>query len=167
MNQAIKLINDIFPYVIIVLMLVASYFEYAKKNDPQVADKLKHIGTFAEWAVSLQDTIDKPNTEKLHDATQAVLQQADQSGIKITEDMARGAVENAVAGRKQASDKLSIDVDKLAKTAGDKVKEAVAKNQTIRSENLVSGEIQGVSLPKPAEPVSDDNAKLDDLEPKE
>lgn len=167
MNQTIKLINDIFPYVIIVLMLVASYFEYAKKNDPQVADKLKHIGTFAEWAVSLQDTADKDNAEKLHDATQAVLQQADKSGIKITDEMARGAVEQAVAGRKKPADKLSIDGGKVAKTTADAVKDMMAKHQTIRSENLVSGEIKGVSLPKPAEPVSDDNAQLDDLEPKE
>lgn len=167
MSQAIKLINNIFPYVIIVLMLIASYFEYAKKNDPQVADKLKHIGTFAEWAVSLQDTTDKGNAEKLHDATQAVLQQADKSGIKITDDMARGAVEHAVAGRKKPSDKLSIDGHKLAQAAADKAKEAMAKSQAIRSENLVSGEAHGVTVPKPAEPVSDANAQLDDLEPKE
>lgn len=167
MNQTIKLINDIFPYAIIVLMLVASYFEYAKKNDPQVADKLKHIGTFAEWAVSLQDTMDKPNPEKLHDATQAVLQQANQVGIKLTEEMARGAVEHTVAVRKNASDKLSIDGDKFAKAATDRTKEAMTKNQAIRPEDLASGEIKGVSLPKPAEPVSDDNAQLDDLEPKE
>ncbi len=154
-------------WLLFLLALVASYFEYAKKNDPEVAEKMKHVGTFAEWAVSLQDTMDKDNAGKLHDATQAVLQQADQSGIKLTEEMARGAVEHAVAGRKNASDKLSIDGDKFAKAATDRVKEAMAKNQAIRPENLVSGEIQGVSLPNPAEPVSDDNANLDDLEPKE
>lgn len=146
MNQAIKLINDIFPYIIIVLMLIASYFEYAKKNDPTIAGKMKHVGTFAEWAVSLQDTMDKDNSEKLHDATQAVLQQANQSGIKVTEDMARGAVEHAVAGRQKSSDRL--DAGKIE-----------------------TGTVSAIDAKTPseklAEPVSDDNAQLDDLKPKE
>lgn len=160
MNQAIKLINDIFPYVIIVLMLIASYFEYAKKNDPQVADKLKHIGTFAEWAVSLQDTLDKGNAEKLHDATKAVLQQADKSGIKITDDMARGAVEQAVAGRKQASGIMDAGKIEAGTVAGISTKKPV-------SEIYDDGTMVLRQPEKQAEPVSDDNAQLDDLEPKE
>lgn len=160
-------------WLLFLLTLVASYFEYAKKNDPEVAEKMKHVGTFAEWAVSLQDTMDKPNPDKLASATNEVLKQADKLGIKLTEEMARGAVEHAVAGRKNANDKLSIDGEKFAKAASDRVKEAMTKNQAIRSEDLVSGEIQGVSVPKaeptevPAKSVDDGvNDLLDDLEVK-
>lgn len=100
MNQVIKLINDIFPYIIIVLMLVASYFEYAKTNDPQVADKLKHIGTFAEWAVAYQDRQSgKPNEQKFDDAVQSVMHQAEKSKIPVTEQTVKDAVEAKVNER--------------------------------------------------------------------
>lgn len=91
-------------WTLFVLMLIANYFEFAKKNDPEIADKMKHVGLFAEWAVSLQDTLDKSNPEKLASATQDVLNQAQKSGIELTTNMAKGAVEKAVADRKPADE---------------------------------------------------------------
>lgn len=131
-----SLIN-ILGWVLFFLALVANFYEYSKKNDPVVADKMKHVGTFAEWAVSLEDTLDKTNHDKLQDATEAVLKQADQSGIKLTNDMARGAVEQAVADRK-----------KLVK-------------QPVKAENMTSGEVPAVTIKKPSTGPTD---LLDDLE---
>lgn len=100
MNQAVRLINDIFPYIVIVLILVADYFEYAKKNDPAVADKLKHIGTFAEWAVAYQDRQSgKTNQQKFDDAVASVLRQAAKSKIPVTEQTVKDAVEAKVRDR--------------------------------------------------------------------
>lgn len=102
MNNTINVIIEAAGWLLFVLTLVASYFEYAKKHDPQVADKMKHVGTFAEWAVSLQDTLDKPNPDKLASATNDLLKQAEKTGIKLTPEMAQGAVEKVVADRKKA-----------------------------------------------------------------
>lgn len=120
MNNMTNTIIGAVGWVLFILTLVASYYEYAKKSDPEVADKMKHVGTFAEWAVSLQDTLDKSNSEKLASATQDVLTQAEKSGIKLTDDMAKGAVEKAVADRKptnvDAKDALE-QIDGLKKAA--------------------------------------------------
>jgi LL-H family phage holin len=104
MNNTVNAIVGVAGWVLFILTLVASYYEYAKKSDPEVADKMKHVGTFAEWAVSLQDTLDKSNPEKLASATQDVLNQAQKSGIELTTNMAKGAVEKAVADRKPADE---------------------------------------------------------------
>lgn len=88
-------------WTLFVLMLIANYFEFAKKNDPEIADKMKHVGLFAEWAVSLQDTLDKSNQDKQTSAVNEVMEQAKQSKINITPAMAKGAVEKAVANRKK------------------------------------------------------------------
>lgn len=140
MNQIIKLINDIFPYVIIVLMLVASYFEYAKKNDPAVADKLKHIGTFAEWAVAYQDRQSgKSGQQKFDDAVDSVLRQAEKSKIPVTEQTVKDAVEAKVRDRATTSEPVQKPAEEPS-----------------------------APVNKPAaEPVEDDNAVLDDLVPKE
>lgn len=105
MNNTLNTIAGAAGWLLFLLTLVASYFEYAKKNDPEVADKMKHVGTFAEWAVSLQDTVDASNADKLKNATSNLLKQAEKSGIKLTPEMAQGAVEKAVTDRKKSADK--------------------------------------------------------------
>lgn len=140
MNQVIRLINDIFPYIVIILLLVADYFEYAKKNDPAVADKLKHIGTFAEWAVAYQDRQSgKSNQQKFDDAVASVLRQAEKSKIPVTEQTVKDAVEAKVRDRATTPEPVQKPAEELS-----------------------------APVNKPAaEPVEDDNAVLDDLTPKE
>lgn len=143
MNQVIRLINDMFPYIVIILLLVADYFEYAKKNDPQVADKLKHIGTFAEWAVAYQDRQSgKSNQQKFDDAVASVLQQAEKSKIPVTEQTVKDAVEAKVRDRVTTSEPVQKPAEELP----------APENKTVE---------------QVAAPVEDDNAVLDDLKPKE
>lgn len=140
MNQVIRLINGIFPYIVIILLLVADYFEYAKKNDPAVADKLKHIGTFAEWAVAYQDRQSgKTNQQKFDDAVASVLRQAEKSKIPVTEQTVKDAVEAKVRGRATTPEPVQKPAEELPAP---------------------------VNQPAAA-PVEDDNAVLDDLTPKE
>lgn len=148
-----SLIN-ILGWVLFFLALVANFYEYSKKNDPVVADKMKHVGTFAEWAVSLQDTLDKTNHDKLQDATEAVLKQADQSGIQLTNDMARGAVEQAVAARKKPTKKPVSEVYEDG---------SIVLRQPAKVENMTSGEVPAVTIEKPSSGPTD---LLDSLEVK-
>lgn len=144
MDLGIKIpINDIFPYIVIVLLLVADYFDYAKKNDPAVADKLKHIGTFAEWAVAYQDRQSgKTNQQKFDDAVASVLRQAEKSKIPVTEQTVKDAVEAKVRDRATAP----VPVQKPA-------------------EEPLQSQIR--TADQTATPVNDINAVLDDLTPKE
>lgn len=144
MNSTINSVVTVLGWVLFLLTLVASYFEYAKKHDPEVADKIKHVGTFAEWAVSLQDTLDKSNAEKLQSATSEMLKQAEKSGIKLTDDMAKGAVEKAVSERKPASKATTPAVD--GKAVAEKIAELTQKH----SQTLTD--------------ASDFESKLDDLQ---
>lgn len=143
MNQVIRLINDIFPYIVIILLLVSDYFEYAKKHDPQAADKLKHIGTFAEWAVAYQDRQSgKSNQQKFDDAVASVLRQAAKSKIPVTEQTVKDAVEAKVRDRATTSEPVQKPAEELPAPENKSVKQTAA-------------------------PVEDDNALLDDLVPKE
>lgn len=85
------------PWVSLVIMYIAgkvsSYYAYAKKADPTMAEKIKHIGELATWAVAYQSKFtDKTGSNKFHDAVDAVMVQTP-SGID--KDTVKGAVEHA------------------------------------------------------------------------
>lgn len=103
MNNTIKLINDILPWVVVVVLFiaqkVASYYYYAKQNDPEVAKKLQHVGELAKWAVADQSRFDdKQGSDKFVDAVKAVQEQI--GGKGITEQTIKGAVQNAYKQQK-------------------------------------------------------------------
>ena len=125
MNNTLNTIAGAAGWLLFLLTLVASYFEYVKKNDPEVADKMKHVGTFAEWAVSLQDTVDASNADKLKNATSNLLKQVEKSGIKLTPEMAQGAVEKAVADRKKSADKPVVPAEPVAPVQSAAIDDAV------------------------------------------
>lgn len=92
-----KYLNDWLPWVSLVVIFVsskvASYYKYAKQNDPTMADKIKHIGELATWAVSYQSKFtDKSGANKFHDAVDAVMVQ---TPTGIDKDTVKGAVEHA------------------------------------------------------------------------
>nr|DAQ86117.1 MAG TPA: holin [Caudoviricetes sp.] len=93
------LINNL-PAIILVLGFVAGYYNYLKDHDPNLASKIKVIGDLANYAVSLQATKAYSNSKKQEEATKAVMEQAKAIGIKVTEDTAKGAVEQAVSEAK-------------------------------------------------------------------
>ena len=75
------------------LSAISSYYHYAQKADPTMAEKIKHIGELATWAVSYQSKFDdKAGIDKFHDAVNAVMVQTP-SGID--RDTVKGAVEHA------------------------------------------------------------------------
>lgn len=99
----LKLINDYLPTVLVVLLLISSYYNFLKANDPKLADKVKAVGEFANWAVALQNTYkDKANELKQQQAVSDVLEQSKKAGLKVTPAAALGAVEKAVKEQKQA-----------------------------------------------------------------
>lgn len=92
-----KYLNDWLPWISLVVMFVASkiasYYTYAKQNDPTIAEKIKHIGELATWAVSYQSKFtDKAGTDKFQDAVQSVLMQ---TPYRVDKDTVKGAVEHA------------------------------------------------------------------------
>lgn len=99
----LKLINDYLPTILVVLLLISSYYNFLKTNDPKLADKVKAVGEFANWAVALQNTYkDKANELKQQQAVNDVLEQSKKAGLKVTQAAALGAVEKAVKEQKQA-----------------------------------------------------------------
>ncbi|WP_297816870.1 hypothetical protein [uncultured Lactobacillus sp.] len=80
-----KTISEWLPWAAMVVMYVAgkiaSYYEYSKKNDPEIAGKLKHIGELAKWAVANQERYDKPGTSKFEDAVKSVESQVKDQGV--------------------------------------------------------------------------------------
>lgn len=139
----LKTINDWLPWVTVAIMYiagkVASYYEFAKKNDPTAAEKIKHIGTLAEWAVADQSRFtDKSGSVKFNDA----VKQLTDHGIDKT--TAQGAVQDAY---------LNADLPKPEPVEIPKVTEPVVSQ---KQDELV--------VPTNAEPVNDDNAVIDDLE---
>ena len=92
-----KYLNDWLPWVSLVVMYIAgkisSYYDYAKQNDPTMAEKIKHIGELATWAVAYQSKFtDKSGANKFHDAVDAVMVQTPEG---IDKDTVKGAVEHA------------------------------------------------------------------------
>lgn len=92
-----KYITDWLPWLSVVVIFIAgriaSYYQYVKKADPDMAEKMKHIGELATWAVSYQSKFtDKSGTDKFHDAVTAV---ADQIPDDISRETVKGAVEHA------------------------------------------------------------------------
>lgn len=99
----LKLINDYLPTILVVLLLISSYYNFLKTNDPKLADKVKAVGEFANWAVALQNTYKDniSNELKQQQAVNDVLEQSKKAGLKITRATALGAVEKAVKEQKQ------------------------------------------------------------------
>lgn len=105
------LINNL-PAIILVVGFIAGYYNYLKDHDPALAQKIKVIGELANYAVSLQATKDYSNKEKQAEATKAVMEQAKAVGIKVTEATAKGAVEQAVAKKKEETPKATTTENK-------------------------------------------------------
>lgn len=138
MNQTIKLISTLFPYVVLILMLIADYYEYSKIHDPKTADKLKHLGEFAEWAVAYQAKQDKTGQQKFDAAVRAVMDQAKKSQIPVTEQTVKNVVEAKVVESQP--------------------------EKPLKAEDIAAGTVTGMhSADTTPEPVQDDNAALDDL----
>ena len=75
------------------LSAISSYYHYAQKADPTMAEKIKHIGELATWAVSYQSKFtDKSGTDKFQDAVNSVMEQMPND---VTRDTIKGAVEHA------------------------------------------------------------------------
>ena len=75
------------------LSAISSYYHYAQKADPTMAEKIKHIGELATWAVSYQSKFtDKSGTDKFQDAVRSVLMQ---TPYRVDKDTVKGAVEHA------------------------------------------------------------------------
>lgn len=90
-------INEWLPWVGVIVFAIASaissYYMYAKKNDPSAAEKIKHVGELANWAVAYQKKFtDKSGTDKFQDAVTSVLMQ---TPYRINKDTVKGAVEHA------------------------------------------------------------------------
>lgn len=138
MSQTIKLISTLFPYVVLILMLMADYYEYSKMHDPKAADKLKHLGEFAEWAVAYQAKQDKTGQQKFDAAVKAVMDQAKKSQIPVTEQTVKNVVEAKVSETRPAD--------------------------LTKAESIKTGAVTGLEVLNPEpKPVQDDNAALDDL----
>ncbi|WP_276804581.1 hypothetical protein [Lactobacillus hominis] len=93
----IKTINEWLPWVAMIVMYVAGkladYYEYSKKNDPEMATKLKHVGELAKWAVADQSRYNKPGVNKFDDAVKSVENQV--KGQDIDQSTIKGAVQDA------------------------------------------------------------------------
>lgn len=92
-----KYITDWLPWLSVVVIFiagrVASYYQYAKKADPDIAQKIKHVGELATWAVAYQSKFtDKSGTDKFQDAVNSVMEQMPND---VTKDTIKGAVEHA------------------------------------------------------------------------
>lgn len=133
--------------VLYILQAVSSFYNYAKKNDPELADKLKHVGTLADWAVANQGRFtDKAGNVKFEDAVKDLTKQG------IAKETAEGAVQYAYDNSK--------------------VNTPAKEENTTEIENIQS-DVKPIVTPKveaPIEtgvqPVEDDNAILDNLEVK-
>lgn len=98
MMKTLNLLNEILPWIALVVLFiaekVASYYEYTKKNDPEMAKKLQHVGELAKWAVADQSRFgDKAGVDKFSDAVKAVQKQIGDKAI--TEQTIKGAVQDA------------------------------------------------------------------------
>ncbi|CCI81750.1 hypothetical protein [Lactobacillus hominis] len=136
----LKTISDWLPWVAMVVMYVAgkiaSYYEYSKKNDPEVANKFKHVGELAKWAVADQSRYsDKAGSVKFDDAVKSLTNQG------VDKSMAQGAVQDAY---------LNSDLPKS------EPKPAPAP--------IIIPKVTDPVEVVPIKPVEDNNAVLDDLE---
>lgn len=91
-----KTISEWLPWVAMVVMYiagkVASFYDYSQKNDPEVANKLKHVGELAKWAVADQSRYsDKTGSVKFEDAVKSVEKQVKD----VAPETIKGAVQNA------------------------------------------------------------------------
>lgn len=102
-----KYINDWLPWLSMVAIFIAngiaSYYHYAQKADPTMAEKIKHIGVLADWAVAYQTKFtDKAGANKFKDAVNDVMRQAPEGTDKNT---AEGAVQYAYMKNEQGGNK--------------------------------------------------------------
>ncbi|QNQ80770.1 hypothetical protein [Lactobacillus sp. PV034] len=102
-----QMINDWLPWVGVIVFAIAgaisSYYHYAKKADPTMAEKIKHVGVLADWAVANQSRFtDKAGINKFKDAVADVMMKAPEGTDKNT---AEGAVQYAYMKNKQGGNK--------------------------------------------------------------
>lgn len=140
-----KNINTWLPWASVILLyvlqMISSFYHFAKTNDPELADKLKHVGTLADWAVANQGRFnDKSGHAKFEDAVKDLTKQG------VSEEVAKGAVQYA------------YDNTTPQPVVTPKVEPIV------EAKPLPAEEIQPVQSVDEAQPVEDNNAVLDDLE---
>ncbi len=147
----LKTINDWLPWVAIVVLFIAqkvsSYYQYAKTNDPEAANAIKHVGELATWAVANQARKDKTGTIKFDDAVDDVKKQLQDTGI--TTATIEGAVQNAY-NNSDLSTPTPAPVE-------------VKKPEPAP---IVVPKVTDPVEVAPIKPVEDNNAVLDDLEVK-
>lgn len=100
----IKNVTEWLPWVSIVILFItqkiASYYDFAQKNDPDIATKMKHIGLIAKWAVADQSRYaDKAGAAKFEDAVDKVVKE---TGVSTT--LAKGAVQASYIDLKDKKD---------------------------------------------------------------
>lgn len=141
-----KYVNDWLPWVSLIVMyvakLVASYYQYAKKADPDMAQKIKHVGELANWAVSYQSKFqNKSGNQKFDDAVTYVENRTDGS---VGRNTIKGAVQYAY---------LNSDLSTT---------EPKQDNQSpvVPEPQQVEPAIQSGSELPPAEPIQEDSHDL-------
>ncbi len=145
-----KYINDWLPWVSLVVLFIAqkiaSYYDFAQKNDPDVAAKIKHIGVIAKWAVADQSRYsDKVGEQKFDDAVAKVVKETG-----VSEAIAKGAVQSNYIDLKEKEDN---QVPEIQPAVLPKVEAPIQVAQPANSNQ------EGL------EPVKDPSATLDDLDP--
>ena len=141
-----KYVNDWLPWVSLVILYiagkVASYYQYAKKADPDMAQKIKHVGELATWAVSYQSKFsNKTGNQKFDDAVNAVESQ-------ITGNIDRDTIKGAVQAAYLNSDLSTTET----------VKDN--QNQVVPEPQQAEPTIQSSSELPPAEPIQEVNNDL-------
>jgi spore cortex formation protein SpoVR/YcgB (stage V sporulation) len=122
--KTLNLLNEILPWIALVVLFiaekVASYYEYTKKNDPEMAKKLQHVGELAKWAVADQSRFEgKAGTDKFTDAVKAVQEQIGDKAI--TEQTIKGAVQDAYKKEAEKTEPATVEPATSAKPAQPKV----------------------------------------------
>ena len=141
-----KYVNDWLPWVSLLIMyvakLVASYYQYAKKADPDMAQKIKHVGELATWAVAYQSKFsNKTGTQKFDDAVKEV---KNQTSDDITLATIKGSVQHAY---------LNSDLS-TAEPVKDNQNQVVPEPQQVETTTQTSSELP------PAEPIQEVNNDL-------
>lgn len=141
-----KYVNDWLPWVSLIVMyvakLVASYYQYAKKSDPEMAQKMKHVGELANWAVAYQSKFqNKSGNQKFDDAVTYVDNRTDGS---VGLNTIKGAIQYAY---------LNSDLS-TTEPKQDNQTQVVPEPQEVETTTQTSSELP------PAEPIQEVNNDL-------